>query len=302
MLEKSAEILIGIDDMFRYFLSQKNPDISEIEFEIPIRIRKGSWEALIPENIGEWLGAALGTGVATYLINYVKKLAENDAKDKGLKDVFKGIVKAVKWSIEIRKHLKSSEKEFSKAVIQDNDGIQYIGIPDKEGNLLYVPIDQVELYVQTPENLLDKIVKHIEPERELAIEFSETEKGDKDDTGKPATISHQEKFLFYQNGEENNILFPELEHGKQVELEGHVTRGNERANSIGFFYNEHVLTCYPINGTIVEYKHLMFTNCVLKGYVDRKAKNGEILEKRPRIQFLELLPIESAGAQLGLFN
>src|SRR5438552_112833 len=49
---KAGEVLIGIDETLRYFIHQENPNIKKLEFEIPVRIRKGSWEAyFLPENI-----------------------------------------------------------------------------------------------------------------------------------------------------------------------------------------------------------------------------------------------------------
>ena len=41
---KSAEALIGIDEVLRHFLFQQDKTLQEKEIEIPIRIRKGSWE------------------------------------------------------------------------------------------------------------------------------------------------------------------------------------------------------------------------------------------------------------------
>ena len=51
---KSAEALLGFDEILRYFVTKKNPEFKNINFEIPVRIRKGSWEALIPEIIEKW--------------------------------------------------------------------------------------------------------------------------------------------------------------------------------------------------------------------------------------------------------
>lgn len=111
---KSAEALIAIDEIFRYFLYKKSPELSSIDFELPVRTRKGSWETLIPENIGEWVQLALTSGAAYYSASMLKKMAQNDIGDKGFKDVFKGIIKGVKWIIRIGKHLKTLKQKNSK--------------------------------------------------------------------------------------------------------------------------------------------------------------------------------------------
>ena len=112
-----------------------------------------------------------------------------------------------------------------------------------------------------------------------------------------------EKYIFSRKEEDlNEILFPDLIHGQYIELEGHVTRGNENANTIGFEYKNHILTCLLAQGNITKYKNLLFTNCIIKGYVDRLDKEGNIKEKRPRINFNELLLNQGEEPGLDLFN
>ncbi len=100
----------------------------------------------------------------------------------------------------------------------------------------------------------------------------------------------------------DETLFPELIHDLFVELEGHITRGNENSNTIGFMYEGHILTCYPSSGNIKDFKSTLFTNCTLRGYVDRlHKKTGEFIEKRPRIKFVEIISNESDENQKKLF-
>ena len=93
---KSAEALIGIDEVIRYFVYQEDPELNTIQFEIPVRIRKGSWEALIPHNIEQWIITAAGAGIVTYTTTALKKMAENDFKDKKLKDIFISAFRGIK--------------------------------------------------------------------------------------------------------------------------------------------------------------------------------------------------------------
>jgi len=290
---KSAEALIGIDEIFRYFLHEKSPELSEIDFELPVRVRKGSWETIIPENIGEWLQLIVGSGITTYSISALKKMAQNDIGDSGFKDVFKGIIKSVKWTIQIGKHIKTlSKKTFENVKFKEQNGIQFVGIENDENELLYVPKNYLDIYTRIPENILARITQNVEIGRELKIGFSKKEANDKDDTEKEVSISVNEKSIFYRKSETEDILFPELKHNQYVELIGYVTRGNENSNTIGFLYNNHILTCYPIQGKITTDISSFFTDCIIRGYIDRMDKMGEFIEKRPRIRYLDVKPID----------
>jgi hypothetical protein len=286
---KSAEIILGIDEVIRFFLFQENKSSSKLEIEIPIRIKKGSWMAVLPPDLTTWIVTAIGAGITAYGATALNTIAKNDFKEVTSKDIGKKIVKGIKWTIEIIKHLKKKKvKQFPKAKMELKEGIQMVGIPNEKGELLFVPLEYLELYTTVPERLLDKLTKQIENERELEIDFNEEHKGDADDTGEPAKINYSQKSLFYEEKEEEDILFPELIHGQYVELEGHLSRGNEKTNTLGFEYEKHTLTCIPYEGSIKSEKQTLFTNCTIKGYVDRLSKDGTFKEKRPIIRYLEI--------------
>ncbi|WP_462278713.1 hypothetical protein [Ferruginibacter sp.] len=301
---KSAEVLIGIDEVLRYFLYQIDRDFQNLEFEIPIRIRKGSWESLIPHTLGQWLTTAVGAGLTTYASTALKKIAENDFKDKGVADVLKKVIKSIKWVIKISTHVKSLiQKQFVEVDFKEENGETLVGVKNAEGETIYVPIEYLELYQNCPERLFSKLTKIIEEERELEIGFNPDEPLDKDDTEKSVKIGINDKYIFTKKEEDDTILFPELVHNQYVELEGHVSRGNENTNTIGFEYLRHILTCLPSQGNIKNYKTLLFTNCLIKGYIDRMDDEGNINEKKPRIRFIDLIGLPSkGGSQLGLFG
>lgn len=299
---KSAEILIGIDEVFKYFIYQIDKDLQGKEIEIPVRIRKGSWEALIPHDIAGWVVAGGGAGLTAYLTTALNKMAEHDFKDKGFKDVLKTVIKSIKWVIKISKHLNSMViKKFTDVEFKEVNSETIIGIKNDKGELLYVPKLYLELYKNCPEKLFSKLTKSIEVERELAIGFNKNEPKDTDDTDDIIKIGINDKSIFSKYSDDNELLFPELIHNQYVELEGHVTRGNENSNTIGFEYNEHILTCMPSQGNIADFKDRLFTNCLMKGHVERVNESGELIEKKPRIRFSELLTIDPLE-QPNLFN
>jgi len=78
-----------------------------------------------------------------------------------------------------------------------------------------------------------------------------------------------------------------------VLLEGFVTRGNEVANSIGFRYLDHILTCYPMSGSIVRFKSLLFTACAIEGSISRIDEHGHPNAHRPKIHFDKLIPMRT---------
>ncbi|MFA7381350.1 MAG: hypothetical protein WC150_12905 [Bacteroidia bacterium] len=284
---KSAEALTGIDEIIRYFLFQEDPSLQELHIEVPIKIQKGSWEALIPHNIEEWIKTAVGLGITTYSTTALKKLAENDFKDKKIKDIFIGAFKGIRWVLKIASHLGSMAiKKIENAKFEGDN--TWVTITNEVGESILVPYKYLEIYVSCPDKIFARVTNVIEDGRILAIGLNSS---DNEDDGKEIQINATQKWIFTSKDTNNDILFPDLVHDMYIEIEGHVTRGNENSNTIGFEYNKHILTCMPAQGNIINYKPLLFTNCIIKGYVDRLGVDGEINEKRPRIRFLDLVEI-----------
>lgn len=73
---KSANALIGFDEALRHFILAQAPDLRDTEFEIPVRIEKGSWIALIPTDISTLFKLGLGIAATAYVTNAAKKMAE----------------------------------------------------------------------------------------------------------------------------------------------------------------------------------------------------------------------------------
>ena len=302
--KKSAEALTGIDEVLRYFLYQMNQDLSKIEFDIPVKIQQGSWEALIPHDFGEWLIRILETGVGKYVYTAFNNMAKHDFENKGMKDVAKEAVKAIQWVLKIATHLRSMViKKFSEVDFKTSEhGEHLIGIKNDFDVIIYVPQKYLEIYTKCPAKLFSRLAKIIEEGRALEIGFNPNAALDKDDIKENIKIAVQEKYLFTDREDENTIIFPELKHGAYVELNGHVTRGNENTNTIGFDYLDHILICTPTNGSIRAYKSLMFINCLIKGYIDRTDDEGNEIEKKPKIRFIDLIDISKSSTQLGLFS
>lgn len=290
---KQAEALLCADSAIRSFLSQQSPDIKKFDFEIPVKIRRGSWELLIPENVGQWAQAGLAIVATAYFSKAAQKMAENDFSEVGVKDLFLKSIDSLKWFVRIGKHLGSvSLKKFENPKFTDNNSI--IGIPNSQGEYLYIPKNIFDSYINSEPMVLDKLAQFIETDRELVIATIDEEGIDEE------AINKEQKGIFCssENEEEEELLFPELEHGDSVVLEGEVTRENKTSNSMGFKYMDHILTSYPETGSIVQYKLLIFSRCRIFARVDRRDDKGSHCSKRPKLYFSHMESLEPEAGDL----
>jgi len=306
-IRKSAEALLGFDEILRYFLLKEDPSLTKIDFEIPIRIRKGSWDALIPDIIEKILSPE---GILyLYAANTIRKAANDGFFETGIvKDVkktFQNALIAIQWSIKLATHIGSFVKsKFDNVRIFKENNETYLEILNQNNEKLKVPKKYADLYANCPENLFSKNAKIIEKDR--ILEFGIFEDGQE----KKVTVSEKEKYIFYTQDDGEEIVLPELKHGQYVELEGEITRATENTNTIGFRYKEHTLFCKPEKGSIAKFKNKiisseighLFPKVKILGQVDRADKNGEFKEKKPQIIFTEIKPLKNVENDPSLFN
>ncbi len=297
---KSAEALLGFDEILRYFVIKEDSSLKDIDFEIPVRIKSGSWEALIPEVIDKLLtpsGIVTAT-LAAYSITTARIAATDGISETGfakdIKKVFRKAIQSAQWVIKIKSHLGT----FNRSKFEDIKFIynsKEIGIPNDNKDYLYVPKKYFDLFSDCPKKLFSKNAHIVERERILKIGVIKD-----DQVREEVSITEKEKFIFYSEIEDDNILFPELKHGQSVELEGAITRGNEKTDTLGFEYKGHILTCKPCDGNIASFKHKIvsrkvghiFPRVKIIGIIDRKNNNGDFKEKRPTIIFSDIVTIE----------
>jgi hypothetical protein len=291
--EVAAITLMGMNNSLRYIIRTINPELNNCNFKLPVKIKRGSW-------IIDLMYAAVvlvpSIGATAYLKKAAEKLAENDFKDASSKDIAKKALRALMYIVRISKHFKSNDQKRTFKNTQWENNNSEIRLVNDEGEFLCVPVEYLKLYASFPTNHLSLLAKNIEIERELAIGLYNDNA-----TVDEVTIDHSEKNIFYEEPDDE-IILPDLEHGLRVEIPGHVTRGNEKANTIGFNYNGHVITCEPISGNIIDYKPQLFRNCMIQGFVNRMGKDGQINRRRPRITFDALIIAESENYTPDMFN
>jgi hypothetical protein len=294
---RAASIALeGFDSSLRYFLEREDRNIAGQSLPIPVRIDRGSWIAFIPENPGAWLLAALGAGAVIYASTAAKKLAEHDFKDVGLTTLFRKSLTALQWCIRIGKHIGDFTLRKLPGVTWENNNTE-VQLPNIRGEILVVPREYFQLFLSTPRNLLKGIARVVDVERGMKL-GRKKENGEVDEV----EITQSEKYIFVLEDEtDSDVLFPELKHGERVTLDGLVTKGNEKENSIGFEYQEHVLTCYPRDGSIVRFKPHLFLHCRIHGEIDRSTEHGDVNANRPKIIFDTLRILNPDQPELGLF-
>jgi len=272
----------------------ENAELAKVDFEIPVRIRKGSWDALIPNDIGLMIAAGLTVVGTAYATAAAQQLAKNDFKDASLRGIVSKSLGAIQWMIRIGKHIGSTTvKKFANTRFRNNN--EEIGIANGDGAYLFVPREHLDAYASASPKLLSKLADLVEEERVLSIGIYE------DGQIKEADVRRGDRRIFGSqpdDEEPDELLFPELIHGKYVELEGHTIRGNENQNNIGLRYEDRILTCVPVRGSIVEHKQALFCRCRIRGTISRADKFGNITEKKPRITFDSLIPLESTQQSL----
>lgn len=289
--EAAGNALIGLNEILRYFNTNQTPDLAKAKYQIPVQTTKGSWEA--------WVLAGAAAIPGAFALSYVKKagekLAENDFKDIGLKDVLSKSLDAFKNLIELIKHTgERNGWRKDNAVIDPQSGL--VGIVGLDGSLFYLPLEYIKWFSTVPSHILQKLVSSVEEERILSIGVKIG------DVFQSVRIDVAEKNLFMGEDleEPDDIILPELIHGQRVTLEGKLTRGNELANSMGFEYNGHSINCHPEKGSIRRYKPALFLHCVMDATINRFTKDRKVLEKRPTLIVHKITPLE-ADSQIDLF-
>ena len=291
---KSAQALLGFEEIMKYYIRKKAPELADKDFDFPVKINKGSWEISIPDNIAEIVRiVGCSTLLSIYLISFAKQAATNGLLETGIvkdvKKIFQYALKIAQWCIKIRKHLK--DKKITERFESNSDLV----ILDVDNKHLLVPIDIYMIYKQLPENLFSKVSSVIDENTEMiwAVKDDETNRY----VEEKVTISQKKLFCsIEEDGLE--ILFPEMLDGETVTLQGEITRNNNKANTIGFEYRGHILTCFPNNkASLTIYKDKIisksddrfFATVTIVGIVDRSENNG----LRPKIKFTDIIPNES---------
>jgi hypothetical protein len=187
-------------------------------------------------------------------------------------------------------------KKFENLQFQSRN--ELVGISNLRGEILYVPREYLYLYSSASPDILRRLAQVIEDQRTLSVGVYE------DDRLIEETVTRDHRSIFTREeefSEPEEILFPELEHGQEVVIDGEVTRGNEMSNTLGIKYKGHILTAIPEVGSIVRVKTSLFLRCRIHGRISREDKSGLLNSRRPRVVFSHIEPLESDELNPSLF-
>lgn len=286
--DAAGNSLLALDELIRYFNRQQSKGFSSLPYEITVKTHKGSWEVVVLGGIGIF--------AAAYIKKAAERMAENDFAELGFKDVLRKSVDALRKLVELAKHTKG-KLDFSSPDLSWRVADGTVGVQNDQGEILYIPLEYFQWYTGISSNLLKKLTGPIQDNRSLII--ASEHHGQVEQT--IITTSDKAYFGHETASNEEEFLFPELEHGQLVELEGRLTRGNENTNSIGFEYRGHVLNCVPETGSIIQFKPALFLRCRVVATVTRLLKQHTEAERRPTLILKYVIPLESDD-QLGLFG
>lgn len=289
----AGSALLGLDEALRYFNVQQSPDFAALQYDIPVKTRQGSWEALV-------LGGIVTIGGA-FVIGYAKKagekLAENDFKDVSLKPIFKKSMLALQTFAKLVKHTRRSRGWETARFFMDKPDAEVVVLND-HGEKLKVPFEFFQWYQQMPPRLLLRMTSVVRAERVLTIGLAGDAPNDE------VFIAERDKPFFDERSDDEDddeILFPELIHGKAATLTGRLIRGSEASNSIGLEYEGHIINCVPLRGNVRQYKAALFLRCRVSGRVTRHAKSRFVAERRPTL-IIEKVVILEKDKQRTLFD
>lgn len=286
----AAAALMGLSECLKFFNNKQARGVSAMAYNIPVRTQPGSWEAVVLAAVG--LGSVFG---ASYVKKAAEKMAENDFKDVGFKELFRKSMDALRTLTELVKKTGASRGWEGNELVVDESG-EYVAVLGMDGDEVLVPIEYFRWYQEIPKNFLTKLVSPVEGPLKLVI-------GSKSVHGSLETTVHSSDKQYFASKvaeqQEDGMLFPDLEHGMDVSLDGRLIRGNAAANSVGLEYMGHVINCLPANGSVKEYKPALFLRCRVDGKITRFTKHRYVPDRRPTLIIDRVLPLEE-DAQMGL--
>ncbi len=284
----AGSALLGLDEAIRFFNLQQSPNLANLQYEVPVRTRAGSWEAAVI------VSAAVGAGAGAFALGYLQKagqkMAENDFKDVGLKEVFRKSMAAVQNLAKLTKHTRKA-RGWENARFSMDGPQPEAEVLSPSGQPLLVPAEYLHWYHAMPPRLLVRMTSVIRYDRSLVIGASDGSNYTE------VLVREDDKALFDETVDEESedTLFPELLHGQNVRLVGKLIRGNQASNSVGLEYKGHVLNCVPEQGSIRRFKPALFLRCSVEGTVSRHAKNRFVADRKPTLLVRQVVPLEPDG-------
>lgn len=292
-LAKTVKYLNGLEKALKYHISKSDSQATSTNTSIEVRLRPGS---LVTEILGLVVTTGIITPVATYLTTAAVQLAKNDVGDSTSKDVAQKAIRGMVSTIKIAKHLgtmmhnKAFKPEEAKAIDADT-----IILTNAKGEQLTVTKAELDQYRETPKNEYRDIVSLVDKGTSMYIG---DEPIDKDNIPNSAvSINFKDKRVFDDRDQQvdSRLIFPELVQDDIITVEGELTRGNGRSNTLGFSYSGRILKCIPYGtDSVKSMRDMLFGYVRLQARVDRRstAKGSDAVLKKPVLRIINVEKIE----------
>ena len=305
-LAKTVKYLNGLEKALKYHINKSNSQATSTNTSIEVRLRPGS---LVTEILGLVVTTGIAAPVATYLTTAAVQLAKNDVGDLTTKDVAKKAIRGMVSTIKIAKHLgtmmhnKAFKPEEAKAIDADN-----IILTNAKGEQLTVTKAELDQYRETPKNEYRDIVSLVDKDTSMYIGDEPIDKDNIPDSA--VSIDFKDKRVFDDRDQQvdSKLIFPELAQDDIVTIDGELTRGNGRTNTLGFSYSGRILKCIPYGSDSVKsMRDMLFGYVRLQARVDRRstAKGSDAVLKKPVLRIINVEKIEDdeeEGSQVDLLT
>jgi hypothetical protein len=301
-LNKTVRYLNGLEKALTYHIGKSDSQATGANASIEVRLKPGS---LVTEILGLVMTTGvvgpLAIGAGAYLKTAGDQLAKNDVGDMTTKDIAKKAIASMVSTMKIAKHLgtmmhnRTFKPEEAKAIDFDN-----IILTNSRGEQITVTKAELEQYRETPKSEYRDMVSLVDKGTSMYIGNEPIDKNNIPDSA--ISIDFKDKRVFDDRDQQEDIklIFPELAQDDIVILEGELTRGNGRSNTLGFSYGGRILKCIPYGSDSVKsMRDMLFGDVQLEARVDRRstAKGSEAILKKPilRIISVEKIAEEDEG-------
>jgi len=278
-LTNAIRFLKGIDETLSYFIEKTAPEYKHADYSLQVEVASGSiWVYLIEITVG---GLVLGMS---------QQLGANIVGDKKPLEILKASIKKLQSTAKISKHVEGIDRK--KIESPKFEGNKRVGIPNSRGEYLWVTKEELDSFSAAPKNLYQDLVAPVSEGVDLSIGLKV------DNNIIEEEIKQADKSFFSSDDADNekgDTVLPELGDGEYVELDGELTRGNDRTNTFGFAYKGHIITCTLKEGRVKEHKLELFDKVRITGTVTRRyeGKVSDEEKKKPKIKIETITDLEN---------
>lgn len=303
-IEKTICYLRGVKDVLKYYIEKQDSSLVGKNYSLEVRIRPGSF---VTDIVGFVIAGGLIAATA-YATSAATQLGKNDIGQKTSAETIREAMRSLKSTIKIAKHFGAMmhRKNFKHDEAKATD-INHIELVNHRGKAIVVTQAELDAYRNTPPTKLRELVSLVSKGTSLYVDDKPIlSEGSIPESAEAIYYVNKRLFDARDDDATERLVFPELVQDMHVVLEGELTRGNGRTNTLGFSYDGRILKAIPPEGGVKSARSALFGPVRIDAYVDRRstAKGSQAVLKKPilRIVSIETLNLdEEREAQQSLF-